>query len=132
MAGFNSGRIATTFPDKYRQLEKAVMRDGQRAQPRHAADFMGPVFGPKAVEIRDWNDEAARFNGIVWSPGTALNVPDDTRSWIGRIMGTPDGFGIQEAYTLYEEAETLDIYIRQFYTPVAETFFTAWSLVSST
>lgn len=132
MAGARTDRIATNFPDKYRQLEKTVMRDAQRPQPRVAADFMGPVLGPKAVEIRDWNEEAALFNGIVWSPGTALNVPDDTRSWIGRIMGTPLGFGIQEAYTLYEESETLDIYIRQFYTPVAETFFTAWTLVSST
>lgn len=127
MAGANSGRIPITFQDHYTNLEKAVLREGQRPLLRNAKDFMGPAFGPKAVEVKDWNDEVARFNGIVWSTSAALNTPpEEDREWIGMVMATPEGSGCQRIHSLFKVGEDHFEFFREFYTPVAEPIFTDW------
>lgn len=90
-------RTPTNFNDWKEWVEKRLANQERRFNPRVASDIMGPVLGPYAVKVLDWNADEAQFDGIIYSEPIALNAPEDGKYFMGWTNGMAAGFGLQWA-----------------------------------
>jgi hypothetical protein len=131
VGGSTSYRIIQDTEGWMREMEKRLHSEERRPIVRSAADLLGPGFGPKAIEIQDWNDEVPLFNGFYFSEPGALHSPNDTTYWIGYTVCTPDGWGYQYVANHRDGSGLVTdpaIYIRTFYaSPTAAAIFSAWA-----
>lgn len=97
-------------------IEKRLASQERRFNPRVASDLMGPVLGPFATKILDWNSDEAQFDGIVHSEPIAQNAPESGKYFMGWTNGTATGFGLQWA-TEYqvENVWTPQLWVRRFW-----------------
>lgn len=131
MSGMSGHRTLITTEDWMRDMEKRTLHDYRRPQIRTASDLMGPGLGPRAIELRDWNDEATTFNGFFYSTPGAQNTPDTTRYWMGYVVANEFGAGymLVYEYALDPTVATVPVrtYLRNFQTiPGSLRSFGAW------
>jgi hypothetical protein len=114
------GRFNTSGGDLMRDLQKRIMHDQRRPAVTSAKDLLGPGFGPYVVEIFDWDQDSATYNGLWYSQPGATNSPLNDNYWMGMTEGTSNGFGLQWAtrYRVDSGPWSPDMYVRRFYTPV--------------
>lgn len=126
--------VPTDFLSWKAAIEKRLANQERRFNPRQASDIMGPVLGPYAVKILDWNSEEAMFDGIVYSEPIALNAPEDGKYFMGWTNGTSAGFGLQWA-TEYrvENTWTPLLWVRRFWDIGDEStrMFSEWVRVNA-
>lgn len=139
MAGFDDTRQALTGNDWARGLERRILHEERRPAIRAPSDLLGPGIAPFAIQLYDWNQDEAVFNGFWWTEPGALNTPDpDTLNYyMGQTIGSPFGFGLQHV-TQYRELDgeapnTWDpnSFVRRFYTQTggAHRSYSNWRLV---
>lgn len=81
-------RIPINFADSFHQQQKRMMRQERRPTVTDATQLLGPGAGPFAVQVEDWNDEAATFVGVFYSEPGAFNQPTGMdHYWIGETFG---------------------------------------------
>lgn len=127
MGGAHAGPPPTTGADWFRNIEKRSMQQDARPMVRDASDLLGPLFGPFAVPVQDWSGDEAAFNGIAYSEPGAINSPDDTKYWIGRVMATADGYGIQQVRQFRGGPQPTAEYIREFAPGGPGRLYGAWT-----
>lgn len=130
MGGANSWRVQITGEDYLRQQEKRLLHEERRPIIRQASDLLGPGAGPYAIMLQDWNAPEANFVGVFWSEANnVVNSPDDTLYWMGRTMGTSEGFGIQQVWEHRDDADPdghIRSFIRRFYAPGGAAQYSSW------
>lgn len=104
----------TSAKDYFRDVDKNLDRQERRPVVRRASDLLGPGFGPYAQVVGDWNEDTAAFTGFFYSEPGALNSPDNLLHWIGQVISTPSGFGVQRLWQVHESGWPLPIYERKF------------------
>jgi hypothetical protein len=126
MGGQNNWTIDINANDWMRSMEKRVLHNDRRPSIRAASDLLGPGFAPYAVQTNDWNSEAACRQGYWWSTVGVINSPDNGKEWLGTVIVTPDGFGIQEVseQSWYPPPAT---YVRTFWMAGGIRNFSAWT-----
>ena len=130
MTGTRGGPIVTSGEEWMRRMEKRVGREERRRTVTEASDLMGPGIGPFAVQILDWSAEETGFNGHFYSAPGALNSPDSGLWWIGDVLATPDGHGIQKVWNFHGGPLPPAAYIRTFNSPSEGLrLFTAWTVM---
>lgn len=120
--------IPITDLDHRRQNEKRLQHQESRPMIRSAADILGPSIGPYAIETMNWSSDESAFNGLLYSQPGALNGPDDTKFWIGQVIASSDGFGIQMVREWRGAAQPTDKYVREFSGGGVVRTYTAWVL----
>jgi hypothetical protein len=127
------GRFNTSGGDLMRDLQKRIMHDQRRPAVTSAKDLLGPGFGPYVVEIFDWDQDSATYNGLWYSQPGATNSPLNDNYWMGMTEGTSNGFGLQWAtrYRVDSGPWIPDMYVRRFYTPVdgVRRSYSNWQMV---
>lgn len=88
-------RAVTESDDWFRQQEKAQVHQERRPQIQKPGDLLGPGLRPFAVELADWNAEAAMFNGM-WVALDADNAPAPGLLF-GLTIGQQGGSALQIA-----------------------------------
>lgn len=115
-------------------MEKRVTSQERRYYPRVAADIMGPVLGPFAVKVLDWNSDEAMYDGIVYSEEIALNSPEDGKFFMGWTNGNSAGFGLQWACEfVVEDVWTPWLWVRRFWEigDGSTRMFSEWTKVNA-
>ena len=114
-----------------RDMERRMMAVERR--PVFALGSLGPNIAPSAKQIVDWNSEEATISGWVWTDHNSLNTPPDgTLIWIGMIVSTTPGHGIQVAWS-HELALTPPAqYVRTYHKHDYGTtpFFSTWGQIT--
>lgn len=126
----NGHRIVQSMDDWMRSTEKRLGHEERRPIVRRASDLLGPGFAPYAVHTVNWNSEETQFNGLFYSETGAENTPDNSMTWIGTVIATRDGRGVQEVWN-FDGPEPLH-YTRSWTTgnnPIPT--WTAWTAVAS-
>jgi hypothetical protein len=112
-----------------RNMEKTMIRQERRSQVTEASDLMGPGLGPFAVQVLDWNAEETFFNGFFYSAPGAINSPNGLLWWMGQVIATPDGHGIQQVWNFRDGSLPMAKYIRNFTSPTEGLrIFSAWTV----
>lgn len=88
-------RIPIDATDWVRDLERRSRHEARRPAPRSAVELLGPGFGPRAIEVADWNSDTASYNGYFWSKPTAVNGPS-AAYWMGQTISNADQQGFQQ------------------------------------
>jgi hypothetical protein len=112
-----------------RDVERRLLAVERRPAIASAAQILGPNISPAATQIVDWNSDAACFNGWVWSDAGSLNGPDIVRIWIGMVITTNVGHGMQIAYSHDPGLTAPEPWLRTFHRHGSGTvpFFSAWA-----
>lgn len=128
MGGATNHPVVTTAEGWFRAQEKRTLHEERRPRITHARDLMGPGLAPQAVEVRDWNAEETTFNGFFYSEPGALHSPDPTADWIGMVIATPTGHGLQHVWK-HSDSGLPTHYVRTFHTHILETpIYSSWAL----
>lgn len=125
MGGASNQRIVENGEDWMRQQEKRMLHEERRPRVAQASDILGPIFGPYATRISNWNQADTEFNGIVYSEPGSLNSPNDAEWWIGQVMAQQGGFGIQTAWNFRSTGTPL-LFVRTFSQAGGTRNFTPW------
>lgn len=131
MTGYQSWHPVISMDDWMRQQEKRTLHQERRPHVTQASDLLGPGAGPYAIQIWDWNDDAAAFNGIFFAnpDDGQVHSPDDSAFWIGETFGTEDGVGFQRLTEIFPDGTvgTVRVKRRQFITPAGLRVYSAWA-----
>lgn len=128
MGGPTNHPIVTTAEGWFRSQEKRTLREERRPRVTHASDLLGPGIAPRAVQVQDWNSEETTFNGFFYSEPGALHSPDPAYDWIGQVIATPTGHGLQQVWQ-HSPTGPATQYVRTFHTHSLETpIYSAWTL----
>lgn len=124
-------RISTSMGDWVTDQNKRTAHEARRPQIRRASDLLGPGFGPHAILLTDWNSEEATFNGFFYSDPGALHAPDGTNIFLGLVIGSPTGHGIQQAFSHPAlGGPPMTRWVRSFHTHGTETpLFSTWASI---
>lgn len=124
-------RIPQDGGDWMRDIERRLRHAERRPAVAAASDILGPSIGPAAKQIIDWQASESLFNGWVWSDLGSLNSPDGSKVWIGMVISTNVGHGLQQAWSHPPGTTTAPLrYIRTFHRHLGEsTVFSAWTVV---
>lgn len=128
MAVSNNGRQVVTFDDWMRNIERRLMREERRPNYQSAVDVVGPGVGPYGRQVTDWNSDVELVNGWYYSlPNGVVNSPDNTQPWLGYVLASPDGEGIQQVW-VYKDGPLVS-FIRTFGTDPDSgiSTFTSWT-----
>ena len=87
--------IAQDADGYFRAQEKRMMHQERRPAPVSASDLLGPGFSQRAIELIDWNDEVATYNGYFYTLPGALHTPDPEYRWAGVVVAMDDSTGMQ-------------------------------------
>lgn len=113
MAGA-AGWPEATNPQQYlRQLDRRITIQERRAAATSAADLVGPGIAARAIQLYDWNDASATFNGFYYSMIGARHAPETGFEWNGTVTARADGSGTQHLVNPQGTAENLS-YVRTF------------------
>lgn len=129
MGGQNSWTIDVTAADWMRSLEKRMLHEERRPSITSAADLMGPGLAPFAVQIQDWEQDEAAFNGMFWTDLGGLNSPDPGIQWMGETVANIDGTGYQHVVDMTTGEVPPDEYIRTFTSVNGLRVYTDWASV---
>lgn len=122
--------VVDNAEDWFRQQEKRGMHEARRPRVTSASDLLGPGFAPFAVPLLDWNAPETNFNGFFFSEPGAANSPDNTKTWIGLVIVTPTGHGLQQVWSHDTSGSAPLHYVRTSHTHVLEmTSYSAWAAV---
>jgi hypothetical protein len=125
VGGANNWRETVTGEDWMRSQEKRTLHEERRPRVATASDILGPIMGPLAARVSDWNQAETAFNGLVWSEPGSLNSPNDAEHWIGEVIAQEDGFGVQLAWN-YRTPGTPLLFVRTFASTGTTRTFTPW------
>lgn len=98
MAGINNWPHAQGLGEWIQHNDKRMLHNERRPIPRQASDLLGPGIAATATEIFDWNTDAVDFNGFYYAPAGSLNSPDPDKFWMGLVMVTASGYGLQQLW----------------------------------
>lgn len=115
----------TTARDQLRQWEKRLTAQERRAAVTDAAGLVGPGIAARAIQLLDWNDESATFNGFFYSLPGARNAPEVGFEWNGIVTARADGSGNQSLTNPTGTAESLT-YVRTFKQHPDDPTITLW------
>lgn len=95
MAGEQNWRIGTDATDYFQSRQKEVDVEKRRPTIRRASDLVGPGLAATAVNLTDFNDVLATFNGFFSAKPGALNAPNGGGQFVGLIAADAELGGVQ-------------------------------------
>lgn len=141
--------IQSGADDWFRQTSKRLNRMERMSAPTSAADLLGPGMSSQAVQIIDWNDEIATFNGFFYTLAGAYNTPEievydhdpvtgmpvgeptilGPLPWTGAVIAREDGSGMQQVWNT-DEPDSMFFRVRNYWPnpddPGAPVVFSGW------
>jgi hypothetical protein len=123
-------RIPQDAGDLVRNLQRRIGALERRGGVSNIKQYLGFGIAPHARRIMNWNDVNIFNNGWYFSDPDALNSPDGTKMWVGQVIATHSGPGIQMVWEHGGVGAPAN-YIRQFHshTSTDPPSYTAWTLV---
>lgn len=92
--------IPTDVHDFLGQAKRRREIDARDPGEPFARPEIGPGIRAEAVDVSNWNDQLATYNGTYASAPGALNAPTTNQAFIGETLMDPEFGGIQNAWPL--------------------------------
>ena len=108
--GDQNWRTSTNSADYFGQQKKQLNVADRRPVIRRASDLVGPGIAATAVQITDFNDLLATYNGFFSSEAGALNAPSGFQAFVGTVVSDAE-IGGRQTFT---GVDTEEVYQRVF------------------
>lgn len=108
--GWNIPQDMSTYLD---QQDRRLGHEERRPRVTKAADLLGPISGPKAIQVDDLNGDLTDFNGWIVAPPGAANSPDSNKWWVGWVTASTEG-GVMLLATFQTEDQPHQMWTRSW------------------